>query len=84
MHEFGMTRVKPQRQRKHRGEVLAMETLIRSGYREKRVRGGHPAETMAMECILCFAVMKKLEAHTPSSGVSTAGQNAEQILREEL
>jgi len=61
-----------------------METLIQSRYRERRVRGRLAAETMAMECILCFAVMKKLKARAPSRGVSTAGRNGEQILREEV
>jgi len=79
-----MTRQKPQGQQNHRRGILAMETLIGSGYREQRVRGPLPAETKAMECILCFAVMEKLKAGAPSNGVSTAGRNGEHILREEV
>jgi len=61
-----------------------MQTLRRAGYREQRVRRRHPAETMAMECILCFAVMEKLKTGAPGNGVRTAGRDGKQILHEEV
>ncbi|HUJ68606.1 MAG TPA: hypothetical protein VLW86_03740 [Syntrophorhabdales bacterium] len=39
---------------------------------------------MAMECILCFAVIEKLKAGAPGNGVRTAGRDGKQILHEEV
>ncbi len=38
-----------------------MQTLRRSGHQKLREQGQNRAESMAIECILCFAVMKKLK-----------------------
>ena len=42
-----------------------MQTVRQSGYQVQRGRGQRRAETVAMECIICFAVMKKLKTGAP-------------------
>jgi hypothetical protein len=46
-----------------------MQTVSQSGYQVQRVRGQGRAETMAMECVICFAVMKKLRTGAPGDKV---------------
>jgi hypothetical protein len=42
-----------------------MQTVRQSGYQVQRVRGQKRAETMVMECVICFAAMKKLKTGAP-------------------
>jgi len=38
-----------------------MQTARQSGYQIQQVREQRRAERMALECVICFAVMKKLK-----------------------
>ncbi len=60
-----------------------MQTVRQSGYQKHRERGQGRTEAMAMECILCFAVMKKLGTGAPGGKLPAARWVGGRILHEE-